>query len=91
MSQYFLKAGLKSQLIEAHGLPLTTNGGDSICLVKLLPYSEVDYTRFMDAEGVMRSKLSQAVRDSLHKSVEPWSTTSPMVVQRQAKKPKVDE
>ncbi len=53
---------------KARGLSLATNGGDSVCLVKKMPYSEVDYNRFMETEGVILATLTASVRSSLEKN-----------------------
>jgi len=50
--------------------------------VKKLPFEEDEFAKFKSTEGVLQSKLDASVRSDISKTVQPWSTASPM------KKPK---
>jgi len=69
-------------LAKKFSLSISSSGGDTWCFVKKLPFEEDEFAKFKSTEGVLQSKLDASVRSDISKTVQPWSTASPM------KKPK---
>ena len=58
--------------------------------MKKLPFEEDEFAKFESAEGVLESKLDASIRSDILKTVQPWSTSSPMRKQKKQKSMPVD-
>ena len=80
----------KSDLSKKFSLSISSSGGDTWCFVKKLPFEEDEFAKFKSAEGVLESRLDASIRSDILKTVQPWSTSSPMRKQKKQKPMPVD-
>ena len=81
--------GLKSELKQAFSSAQSSQGGDTVCIAKILPFVIASYLTLMADHVVQQTELKHSiVAANLSATVKAHSKDSPMVKKRPAPKPK---
>ena len=81
--------GLKSELKLAFLSAQSCQGGDTVCIAKILPFLKASYLTLMADHAVQQTELKhRTVATNLSATVKAHSEDSPMIKKRPAPKPK---
>ena len=72
----------KSQVAPKYDIAISSSGGDTLCFVKKLPYSEQSYETFRTVESVQWSALAPSIKGNMSKTCKTHSVTSPLTKKR---------